>query len=115
MAKKTRSPTRAVKSAVAAGPLDSGRRYCSLPIVAPRIFGRAVDPNRVSLILKSARKWANGTVLHYYFFDQPTDGEQVVYQDGTTEFLPWTGPEKQKNVVRRAFEKWKELGIGLEF
>ena len=35
-------------------------------------------------------KWVNHTVLHYYFFDRETDGEQVFLADGTRLWRPWT-------------------------
>jgi hypothetical protein len=54
-------------------------------------------------------------VLHYYFFDKPTDGENVTLQDGSTRFVSWISTEAEKAVVRQAFKKWKDLGIGLEF
>jgi hypothetical protein len=115
MARKKRTSSPSTKPGPALRAAPQGHRYCSLPTVAPRVFAPGVDPNRASLILKSARKWVNGTVLRYYFFDKPADGERVVYQDGTTEILTWTAPDKQKDVVRKAFQKWKEQGIGLEF
>ncbi len=73
--------------------------YCSSPVVPPRTFSAEVDPNRAALIRINANKWVNGTELHYYF-----------YQDG-----PWGGPNAQQDVVREAFEQWKNVGIGLEF
>jgi hypothetical protein len=57
----------------------------------------------------------NGTVLHYYFFDKPTDGEMVFFNDGTSEFRTWTAPDTQKDAVRQAFQRWSNLGIGLQF
>lgn len=53
-----------------------------------------MNPNRAQLIRMFAKKWVNGTVLRFYLFDTK---------------------EGQKDVVRRAFETWKSLGIGLEF
>lgn len=76
------------------------RNYCSMPLVKPREFDRGVHPSRAELILVSDKKWVNGTVLHYYFFDQPAS---------------WAGNQAQRNVVRRAFQIWKDLGIGLSF
>lgn len=70
------------------------RALCTLPVVPERVFERSVNPNRARLIRISDRKWVNGTVLHYHFFD---------------------APEEQKAVVREAFEVWKDLGIGLRF
>jgi hypothetical protein len=78
---------------------------CSLPMVPDRILSAGLDPNRLQLIRTNEKKWANGTVLHYYFFDRPSDG-----LGGT-----WRGPPAQQQVVHDAFAKWKNLGIGLEF
>lgn len=75
---------------------ENGQRYsvCGLPTVPEPVFDRNVNPMRQALIRVNDRKWANGTVLHYFFFD-------------TTE--------EQKNVVREAFDTWKNVGIGLRF
>lgn len=86
------------------------RSYCSLPQIPEREFGPDVGPDRAGLIRRSALKWVNGTVLHYYFFDRPTDGRTV---DG--EWQPWTTSTEEKDVVRQAFDIWKDVGIGLEF
>lgn len=115
MAKKrgsTSAPSRAVTQADS---VAGQRRFCSLPQTPPRVFAPGVNPKRASLILKSDRKWVNGTVLRYYFFDKQSDGEQVFFQDGTSQFFTWTAPKAQKDVVREAFAAWKELSIGLEF
>src|SRR5688572_20147329 len=89
--------------------------YCSLPPVPPRVFDPGVSPGRAELILVSAKKWVNGTRLHYYFFDQETDGEEVVLANGTRKWVPWTTGDAEKEVVRRTFQVWKDVGIGLEF
>ncbi|WP_283134250.1 matrixin family metalloprotease [Rhizohabitans arisaemae] len=57
----------------------------------------------------------NGTALHYYFFDRKEDGSQVRFTNGTSRFVTWVGAEAQRQVVRDAFQVWKDLGIGLEF
>jgi hypothetical protein len=69
----------------------------------------------MGLILMSDKKWVNGTVLHYYFFDRPTDGQTVFFSDGTSEFRTWTTGNAEKDVVRGAFQRWKDVGTGLEF
>ena len=74
--------------------LPRTRSFCSMPQVAPRVFDRSVGRAREMLIRMNADKWVNGTVLHYYFFN---------------------GPEAEKQIVRQAFAKWKDLGIGLSF
>lgn len=89
--------------------------YCSLPPVPERVFALNVSPNRARLILRTGNKWVNGTVLHYYFFDQPSDGETVFFTDGTSEWRRWTTRDAEKDVVRQAFDIWKNLGIDLEF
>lgn len=76
-----------------------GMQYCSVPQVPERQFGKDVSEGRAGLIRTMAKKWVNGTVLHYYFF---TDG-------------PWAGPKAQADVVRRAFQVWVDVGIGLGF
>ena len=89
--------------------------YCNLPVVPVRQFPPSVNPNRANLILRSDKKWANGTILHYYFFDKSTDGEKVFFNNGSTKFVKWGGNENEKNVVRAAFDIWKKVGTGLEF
>jgi hypothetical protein len=89
-------------------------RYCSLPEVPPRVFSPNVNPNRASLILRSALKWVNGTVLRYYFF-KPSDGQTVFFSDGTKRFVSWGTSNAEMDVVRKAFQIWKQVGIGLEF
>jgi hypothetical protein len=74
--------------------------YCSVPKVTERVFATDVDPDRQQLILLFDDMWLNGTVLHYYFFDNPPQ---------------WRGTDIQKDVVRKAFQTWKDVGIGLDF
>jgi len=89
--------------------------YCSVPKMPERVFGPNVDIHRASLIRLMADKWVNGTVLHYYFFDQESDGSYVYFTDGTREWETWVADKAQKNVVRNAFDIWKDVGIGIEF
>lgn len=74
-------------------------QYCSMPQTVEKVLSPDIDPTRQRLIIQLRGKWLNGTVLHYYFFDQGA----------------WKGSEGQKNVVREAFKVWKSVGIGLEF
>lgn len=57
------------------------------------------DPSRLSAIINTQSKWANGTVLHYCFI---TSGKYSV-------------PKVEADAVRDAFAKWKDVGIGLDF
>jgi hypothetical protein len=87
------------------GPKQKEIYNCALPKIPPRELPSGLTPNRLRLIRLNEKKWANGTLLHYYFFDRPTDGD-----NGS-----WVGAVAQKDVVRNAFQAWKDLGIGLEF
>jgi hypothetical protein len=68
--------------------------HCALPKIELRELPPELSPNRLRLIRVNEKKWANGTMLHYYFFDRPTDGD-----NGN-----WVGPAAQKDVVRNAFQ-----------
>lgn len=76
-----------------------GLRYCNLPQVAPREIAEDVAPERARLILTLGKKWVNGTVLHYAFATNPGDA----------------GPIEQMNLVRKGFEAWRKIGIGIRF
>ncbi|MEK6478481.1 M12 family metallopeptidase [Catalinimonas sp. 4WD22] len=89
--------------------------YCSMPMTPVRVFDFDVSPFRAAAIIITDNKWVNGTVIHYYFFDQEEDGEYVFTPGGERIWRSWVGPEDQQNVVREAFKRWKEIGIGLEF
>ena len=94
---------RHLSSVTSEGPTTPGNEarlaYCSVPEIPEREFGPEVSVERASLIRVMAKKWANGTALHYYFFE----GE------------PWGTSEAERNVVRRAFQAWIGVGIGLNF
>jgi hypothetical protein len=89
--------------------------YCSLPEMPEPVFGPELDPHRASLLAVMSKMWANGTVLHYYFFDKDGDGEEVTHRDGSTKWYPWTTTKKEKDIIRKGFRTWKDVGIGLEF
>lgn len=91
------------------------RPYCALHEIPTRVFEPSVIPERQELILAVGNKWVNGTVLRYYFFDRNTDGENVLLSNGTTVWRSWVGSEAEKKVVRRGFQVWKDVGIGLSF
>ena len=93
----------------------SGYAYCSLPVEPPLQIPPGVGGGRLRSIIVSASKWVNGTVLRYYFFDRDTDGEWVVFPDGSKEFCRWTSDNAHHDIVRGAFQAWKDIGIGLEF
>ena len=81
---------------------DSEELRCALAVVPERELDPNLDPFRLGAIRVIDKKWVNGTVLHYYFFDQQSDGD-------------WVGAPNQLDAVRAAFQTWKEIGIGLEF
>jgi hypothetical protein len=108
-------PARRRTSTLARASARRVQRYCGLRPERERVLPPDVHADRLRLIRVSEKKWVNGTLLHYYFFDRSTDGENVVLSNGQTRWVTWTASEAEKNVVRRAFQTWKELGIGLEF
>ena len=91
------------------------REFCTLVEAAPREFNRSVHPSRVRAILRSDKKWVNATVLHYYFFDRSSDGQRIYQSNGRSQWRSWTATKAQKDVVRRAFDIWAKVGIGIEF
>lgn len=80
---------------------------CALPDVPERQFGAAISVDRRELIREHAKKWVNGTRLHYYFFEPASAGGWVP--------TGWVGGESQYEVVRESFAQWKDVSIGLEF
>jgi Astacin (Peptidase family M12A) len=111
MAKSKAKPANA-----AMAPADvAGMGYCAVPRVAALPMPDNVDPLRASILLALSKRWANGTVLKYYFFDRSSDGGFVMLSDGTRDWRPWTANSAQLDVVRNAFKIWKGLGLGLEF
>lgn len=93
-----KSQKQAKKSPVVKG---QARLFCQNgPRVPPQLSPAVMaDPLRARAILASRSKWVNGTVLHYCFF---TSGHFEV-------------PRAHADAVRKAFAKWKAVGIGLEF
>src|SRR5262245_24155406 len=100
---------------IAAPTATATRRLCALPKSAPRPLPPGIAPNRAELIVRNRNKWVNGTNLHYYFFDKPTDGELATFEDGSTKFVSWVSTAAEQAVVRQAFKRWRDLGIGLDF
>lgn len=95
--------------------VNKDKNYCALPIVPEREFKADVNSDRRELLITNEKKWVNGTVLHYYFFDKETDGKYVILNNGQREWKTWTTNEEEKNVVRNAFKQWISLGIGMKF
>lgn len=88
------------------------RLGCTLPIAGERVLAPGIDPGRASAILRNQSKWANGTELRYYFFDRETDGLTVAFEDGSQEWRSWVGANRERQVVRDAFQEWKDLASG---
>ncbi len=68
----------------------------------------------MGLIINNDKKWVNGTELRYYFFNEDRD-RSVQFRGGERILLSWKGTEEEKEVVRRAFREWADIGIGLKF
>src|SRR2546430_1116855 len=76
--------------------------FCGIPPRPQPQLAPAVASNglRAAAILGTHTKWLNNTVLHYCFFT------------GTSHFAV---PKTQADAVRKAFDTWKAVGIGLQF
>src|SRR5258705_3817476 len=92
---------RSSRSSEAAPSKQSPKPVCrNLPRPVPQLPPSVMaDPRRAAAILSTRSKWVNGTVLHYCFF-------------GAGHF---SVPKVQEDAIRDAFNKWKAIGIGLEF
>lgn len=89
--------------------------FCDLPDVPERTLNPNMDPHRLQLIQILDKKWVNGTILHYYFFDKDSDGRERILSNGSSEWITWTTNEREKEIVRNAFNTWKNQGIGIDF
>src|SRR5438105_5693232 len=89
----------------------SPRRFCSLPKSKPRVLNTGITGDRAKLILQNSNKWANGTVLRYYFYNKKTDGMNAE-ENGKQVWKTWVGTKDQMDVVRKAFDIWMKTGIG---
>ena len=78
-------------------------RLCAVPTTCERVLTPDIDQHRAQLIRYIDKKWVNGTVLHYYFYDNKILDKKLV------------GDKKQHDVVRKAFNHWKNQKIGLVF
>ena len=78
---------------------DDAPQCCSLPVMPEREFDADVSPDRQDAILSTGDKWVNGTNIHYYLYANGRFG----------------GADDEREVVRRAFQAWKDVGIGLIF
>lgn len=74
--------------------------HCNQPLMPERPMEAGIDPYRMRLVWRNSLKWVNHTVLKYCFLDQPAR---------------WRGSNADKDVVRAAFQEWKDLPIGIEF
>ena len=72
---------------------------CRTPRPMPPALPPGLATQRLQAIRPLLSKWVNGTVLHYHFLAGDS----------------WQWPDAQKDVVRRAFQAWKNIDIGLDF
>ena len=72
----------------------TSKKLCKQPAAIQRTFDPGISAHRLGYILSGGLKWVNGTEIKFMFIE---------------------GAEPQKNVVRKAFQTWKALGIGITF
>ncbi|MGI9549699.1 MAG: M12 family metallopeptidase [Aurantibacter sp.] len=90
-------------------------KYCGLPVIPERNFAIDMNHGRMAAIIMLEKKWVNGTKLKYAFFDDDSFFTPATDSSGNEVKLLWKGSNEEKEVVRNAFKKWKNQGIGLEF
>lgn len=76
-----------------------GLGTCNLPETPVRAVDPGVSDRRLGLIRYMEKKWLSGTKLKYYMFSQG----------------PFKGEPSNEDLVRRGFEAWEDVGIGIEF
>ena len=74
-------------------------QVCSLPVLPKRKFEQGISLDREQAIISTGDKWVNSTNIHYFLHSNGLFG----------------GANDQQDVVREAFQVWKDLGIGLTF
>jgi len=85
---------------------NSRPELCALPPVPERILEFGIDPIRESFIRSIEKTWVNGTKLTYCLLDREA-GHDVPDL--------WSGSKGDKDIVRQAFDVWREVGIGLKW
>ena len=70
------------------------KKLCSQPKLILQPLPPGIGQSRAFFILSNNKKWVNGTLIKYMFVE---------------------GPQGQRDVVKKAFQQWKDLGIGLSF
>ena len=73
--------------------------FCSLPVIPERSLDPDVSPFREMLIRYIEQKWANGTKLRYYIFNE---GQ-------------FAGNTANIKLVKDGFKVWEDVGIGIVF
>ncbi|MEU7057428.1 M12 family metallopeptidase [Streptomyces sp. NPDC046197] len=91
-------------------------RYCSLPRQSAPSYAPGLAAERLAALVGGRQMWVNGTVLHYYFFGDDTDGSVIaVPATGEMRRVSWAGGKDQQDVVRDCFREWADLGVGVTF
>jgi hypothetical protein len=88
---------KAVKVPAKANGAPADYALCAQRAPKPVVLPEGLSPIRASAIRLGAKKWVNGTVLHYHFLEDPA----------------WVWADAQKDVVRWAARTWIDVGIGL--
>src|SRR3954466_13559740 len=73
------------------------RALCVQRLPKPVVLPAGLSPARASAIRLAAKKWVNGTILHFHFLENPE----------------WRWADAQKDIVRSVARIWMDVGIGL--
>lgn len=87
------------------------KHYCAIRRVRKPARPADLQPGRARAIILMENKWLNGETLSYFFYhDRKKHGRTV-----KGKWKSWVGPAEQVAIVRKGFDAWKKLGIGLKF
>ena len=79
------------------------RRMCAIREGPPRQFPASLSGERTRLIIMHADKWVNGTVVKYAFFE------------ASGSFKRWAGTDALRSQVKKAFQRYTDIGVGVRF
>ena len=88
-----------VRAAVRAAKGSTPLAYCTLKEAPVPVLPDGLSPDRMRAIIVGRDKWVNGTVLRYYFYDQPGDTSDLKFSDGTFRKVSWVGDDANRKVV----------------
>ena len=86
-------------------PPGASLHYCRQPVTDMRQFGADVASPRAFSIISFGKQWVKGTSLTYHCYASGDTGVPAAWRGNATDIAE----------VRKAFDEWAALGIGIDF